>query len=717
MRKIYFLFISVLILMLGLMPTKVSAINGNLTITHIGTTQKPPMGDWLTGIGETGRGYTINTIDLAKLITANNGKVVLAFDNFTINGGVELNFTGTNMDIDLTLLVTSANGKITVNTNSSITILTDKGKTSTLTLTGKEFIGMKNCFKVDHVIFSDMTQTYDRIEMPGFTNWKQEELDKLIAAASHIGSSITELSGGYKANDFTTNTKFTVENGVFTMTAEADFSDDKGMGFKNMDREGTLAGKKLGAYPADFFKDLTGADGIRFKVDVNNGSAGSLNIGLSNCREDVGRFFEYFIYNIPLTAADDNGYVTLPLSLFEKEFWSNEGLQLDNCIVFIIEIIDVKEGTSVSFSDFHAYKLNEGTRGQMPLTQIYMEQDIKEVTFKTTGNIYQPGTASQINLVGNINMIAKDITLNKTYGYNHFSGEFTLQAESINIMFSNLMSDPTTADFTIVPPGNLKVKDLIADGTSQGAVTFWQYKMSDNAAHSLRVILGEGEDVDTTLTIAGETEFCEGTSTTLTATSTADSYSWTYGEILLSDSSSVVIPDSMPAGQYAIKLVARWLGGSIIPEDQITITKTIDVTINKTDHVELTDTVNVGETYNKNGFDVTPTEAGTTDHTLTLTNANGCDSVVVLHLTAIIPEGIHDFNLVRSIYPNPATNYITVQVSGQAMGSELRLYDMQGRLMKAQIIDNETVRIDLTSFANGLYLLKADSQTVKIIKQ
>ena len=66
MRKIYFLFISVLILMLGLMPTKVSAINGNLTITHIGTTQKPPMGDWLTGIGETGRGYTINTIDLAK---------------------------------------------------------------------------------------------------------------------------------------------------------------------------------------------------------------------------------------------------------------------------------------------------------------------------------------------------------------------------------------------------------------------------------------------------------------------------------------------------------------------------------------------------------------------------------------------------------------------------------------------------------------------------
>ena len=184
----------------------------------------------------------------------------------------------------------------------------------------------------------------------------------------------------------------------------------------------------------------------------------------------------------------------------------------------------------------------------------------------------------------------------------------------------------------------------------------------------------------------------------------------------LSDGSSVVIPDTMVAGKYTIELIAMWHGEFYYPENVITVTKTFELTINKTDKVEISDTVNVGEKYDKNGFDVTPTEAGTTDHTLTLTNANGCDSVVVLHLTAIIPEGIHDFDIVRSIYPNPTTNYVTIQVSGQAMGSELRIYDMQGRLMKAQIIDNETVRIDLTSFANGVYLLKADSQTVKIIK-
>ena len=90
---------------------------------------------------------------------------------------------------------------------------------------------------------------------------------------------------------------------------------------------------------------------------------------------------------------------------------------------------------------------------------------------------------------------------------------------------------------------------------------------------------------------------------------------------------------------------------------------------------------------------------------------------MVLHLTAIIPEGIHNYDIVRRVYPNPTTNYITVQVSSQAVGSEMRLYDMQGRLMKVQIIDNEAVRIDMTSFANGVYLLKANSQTVKIIKQ
>lgn len=583
MRKIYFLLLSMLIIMLGFMPAKVSATSGNLTITYIGKTDKLPIGDWTTGIGETGRNYTINAIDLSKLITENNGKLTLCFDNFTINGNVELNFTGNNMDIDLTLLVTTQKGRITVAEGNSLTILTDEGKTSTITLKAKDFTNLENKFKADKVIFKNAILEYERMEMPGFTKWTQEELDKLIAAASHVGKFIDDKDlGGYKLNDFTSETKFTVENGVFTMTAEKEYS-GTGMGFKNMDREGTLTGGvKLGDYPANFFNDLTGADGVRFKVDVKNGSAEYINIALSNCATDG---FEYFIYNIPLTAADDEGYIALPIPLFEPEFWSANKLHLNNCKVFIMEVFNVTNGTSISFSDFHGYKL------------------------------------------------------------------------------------------------------------------------------------GESKDVDTTLSIAGETEICEGTSTTLTATSTADSYSWTCGEILLSKTNSVTIPDTMPAGEYTINLVATWLGGSIIPENQITVTRTIDVTINKADHVELTDTVNVGETYDKNGFDITPTEAGTTDHTLTLTNANGCDSVVVLHLTAIIPEGIHDFDIVRSIYPNPATNYITVQVSGQAMGSELRLYDMQGRLMKAQVIDKETIRIDLTTFANGVYLLKADSQTIKIIKQ
>ena len=710
MRKIYFLFISMLIIMLGIMPAKVSAINGNLTITHIGTTSKLPIGDWTCGIGETGRNYTITTVDLAKLITNNNGKVVLAFDNFTINGAVELNFTGTHKDIELTLLVTNPNGSITVNSGSSLTILTDEGNTSTLTLANKEFRSLKNCFKADHIIFSDMSQTYNRMEMPGFTKWTQDELDKLIAAASHIGGSIDDKDiYNYKLNDFTSDTKYTVENGVFTMTAERDFS-TLGMGFKNMDREGTLTGGvKLGAYPAPFFNDMTGADGIRFKVKVDNGSVEYLNIGLSNCATAM---FEYYIYHIPLTAADDEGYITLPLSLFEKEFWSAEGLQLNNCKVFIIEVMHATEGTTISFSDFHAYKLEKGSHGQMPLSQVSMDQNIKELTFNTTGTISQPSTVAQINFEGQqININAKEIDLTKTSGYSHMAGNFTLKAEKIEMKFSNLTGGTKTANFTIVPVEGMFVKDLIADNESQGPKTHYQFEMSDESTHSLKVIFTDEEVVDTSITIKGENHICEGNGTTLTAECTADDLAWYYGETLLSDSSSVVIPDTMAAGEYTLNLIAKWTSNAI------TITKTIDLVIGKTDHVEISDTVNVGETYDKNGFDITPTEAGTTDHTLTLTNAVGCDSVVVLHLTAILPEGIHDFNIVRGIYPNPTTNFITVQVSSQAMGSELRLYDMQGRLMKAQIIDNETVRIDLTTFANGLYLLKADNQTVKIIKQ
>ena len=994
MKIKHLLFIAALIF-LGWQQLSAGNPGGNLIISATGTSSTLPVGDFITGIGERGHNYTLTAADLTTLITNANGQLTLTFDNITISGNVVLDLSGCNRDINLTLLTDKyASGTIQVTNGGGLSIITATNKTSEITLLAGNMTGVAN-IKADKVTIADRTVKYNRIYMPGFTNWTQTQIDKLINTASHIGPSITDLDGGYKMYDFTTNTKFTVANGVFTMTAQADFTGNKGMGFKNMDREGTLAGQALGAYPANFFNDLTNAEGIRFKVDVKNGTAGTLNIGLSNCATAM---FEYFINGIPLTAADEDGYITLPLSLFKKEFWSNEGLQLNNCKVFIIEIINVTNGTSVSFSDFHAYKTATAANQSLTLGGVALDENAKEVNITSSSGITQH-TGQTFSAKGNININAEDkVTMNNDG--NSLLGNINIQSRNISLTTQNTESSEQTAHFTFKPVNSsLRIYDVYVDNESKGPLSSYDLVMKDQSKHTIEVKMAASIDtaftitgntsfcegttqtltatnktasyqwvngsgvistenhweipatyaagtysifvvatwydeindytisnskeiilnifaasetalsdsiiygnsykkngfdvtptevgisehtltltnahgcdstvtltlktlpipidttlivsptgdislcegnatsliatstadkyewylngdkvssdeirdipnnlkpndytirlvatwtpdgspattltreialrinrvdlvdikdtitlgetykdngfeitptevgtskhtltvtnavgcdsivnlllttlpvpIDTTLVVEGETTLCEGNSTTLTATSTADTYAWYFGEQPLSDSSSVVIPDTMAVGEYTISLIASW-HPTAVPEDVISVTRTIELVINKVDHVEISDTVNVGETYDKNGFNITPTEAGTTDHTLTLTNAAGCDSVVVLHLTAIIPEGIHEYDIVRRVYPNPTTNYITVQVSSQAVGSEMRLYDMQGRLMKVQIIDNEAVRIDMTSFANGVYLLKANSQTVKIIKQ
>jgi uncharacterized protein (TIGR02145 family) len=51
------------------------------------------------------------------------------------------------------------------------------------------------------------------------------------------------------------------------------------------------------------------------------------------------------------------------------------------------------------------------------------------------------------------------------------------------------------------------------------------------------------------------------------------------------------------------------------------------------DITEINATICLGETYNENGFNITPTVSGLTTDNLTLTATNGCDSVVILNLT------------------------------------------------------------------------------------
>ena len=72
-----------------------------------------------------------------------------------------------------------------------------------------------------------------------------------------------------------------------------------------------------------------------------------------------------------------------------------------------------------------------------------------------------------------------------------------------------------------------------------------------------------------------------------------------------------------------------------------------------------------------------------------------------------------------SIYPCPASDYVNIQISDDMPMNDLYayLYDITGRLLHTQILENKTTRIDLTDFTAGFYVLKVNNHTFKVVKK
>ena len=113
------------------------------------------------------------------------------------------------------------------------------------------------------------------------------------------------------------------------------------------------------------------------------------------------------------------------------------------------------------------------------------------------------------------------------------------------------------------------------------------------------------------------------------------------------------------------------------------------------------------------------------DYSIVLETADGCDSVVTLHLTV---TGINDYlmNVEMNVYPNPTNDKVNVQLSvNNALltpNAEIQLYDMYGKWLKTWKVTGETSEIDLSSYASSVYLIKVvDGQRMigirKVVKE
>jgi hypothetical protein len=76
-------------------------------------------------------------------------------------------------------------------------------------------------------------------------------------------------------------------------------------------------------------------------------------------------------------------------------------------------------------------------------------------------------------------------------------------------------------------------------------------------------------------------------------------------------------------------------------------------------------------------------------------------------------ENIADITMI--VYPNPTMDALFVQ--GLSKGDVVRIYTLDGTLVKTQTVEDELLQINVDDIAVGSYLLQSNTNVVKFIKK
>ena len=180
-----------------------------------------------------------------------------------------------------------------------------------------------------------------------------------------------------------------------------------------------------------------------------------------------------------------------------------------------------------------------------------------------------------------------------------------------------------------------------------------------------------------------------------------------------------------------------WIDGVVYTESTNTPTFTIEggaangcdsiVTLHLTIHESVTIeaylTIHESDlpyTYGDTTFE--PGTVQTGDYTFNFTTVEGCDSIIVLHLT--IETGIADklMTSAMKVYPNPTPGRLFVELESISGEAQLQIYDIYGKLIMETTVNDRLTELNIEHFADGVYMLRViqgneSSKMVKVVKQ
>lgn len=215
---------------------------------------------------------------------------------------------------------------------------------------------------------------------------------------------------------------------------------------------------------------------------------------------------------------------------------------------------------------------------------------------------------------------------------------------------------------------------------------------------------------------ASQTIFCSGDSVQVCATGSSGMYLWSTG-----DTSSCIYANH--AGNYYVTVsdanscsaVSNHLPISTFPLQQVSLTI-------KGDTLIVNNAVAYQWYFNDTplvGTNVATYVATQTGHyTVEITDSNGCHTfsnpvTVTVSGIALVNNKQSTF----SIFPNPASNYVTLNIDETMLGSTATVYDITGKKMAAFQLKTLNSKLSTENFASGLYFVTIENEKGRSTKK
>lgn len=172
---------------------------------------------------------------------------------------------------------------------------------------------------------------------------------------------------------------------------------------------------------------------------------------------------------------------------------------------------------------------------------------------------------------------------------------------------------------------------------------------------------------------------------------------------------SAEIPFTTLAGDvttYTITATATG-PGSITPSGTVTVQEGTDITFSFT--------ANEGATTQQLLVDNIETAIPTNnEYTFSSVVANHTIEVVFAEETGI--EEI-DLDAAVLLFPNPATSHIEIRLSNDLLiNSTLDIYDVYGRKIATQMMNNTSAKVDISGYSTGMYLVRISNDNGVVVK-